>query len=165
MEKTTSLKLKPKEIEALRKVFNQPELAKQSDVAFVQSITKGGRKSPLFREIFGKEGSGELPVTVQSKVRAIYNRFMGKPVTEGLKVAEKKPTKKAEPKEPKALPKDKVSKPAPKKPIVAPKKKPTPKKPVAQKPEIHRWVQRKDGVTLCGMEYREPRACGLSDRW
>ena len=132
LEKTTSLKLKPKEIEALRKVFNQPELAKQSDVAFVQSITKGGRKSPLFREIFGKEGSGELPVTVQSKVRAIYNRFMGKPVTEGLKVAEKKPTKKAEPKEPKALPKDKVSKPAPKKPIVAPKKKPTPKKPVVK---------------------------------
>jgi predicted GNAT family acetyltransferase len=95
-KKITSLKLTKTEIEALKKVFSQPEgatgdkVAKQSDVEFVQSLTKGGKKSPLFREIFGATGSKKIPVTVENKVRAIYNRLMGKPVTEGLKVSESK---------------------------------------------------------------------------
>jgi uncharacterized ParB-like nuclease family protein len=94
-KKITSLKLTKTEIEALKKVFSQPEgatgdkVAKQSDVEFVQSLTKGGKKSPLFREIFGATGSKRIPVTVENKVRAIYNRLMGKPVTEGLKIVEK----------------------------------------------------------------------------
>ena len=78
LERAAELKLTKGEINALRKVYNQPEYAKQTDVDFIKSLTRE-QTTELFR-------NEKIPVPVRSKIRAVWNRATGKPVHEGVEV-------------------------------------------------------------------------------
>ncbi len=78
LERAAELKLTKGEIDALRKVYNQPEYAKKTDIEFIQGLTR-----EQTTEIFRNE---KIPVPVRSKIRAAWNRATGRPVHEGLEV-------------------------------------------------------------------------------